>query len=71
MCLDIHTKFHKDWFNHSKVNRGGYSYRERHTQQGDLISLLLFFQNKDSGLKIITTVQSVIAFYMFEIPDED
>jgi hypothetical protein len=21
-CHDIHTKFHSDWFRHSKVNRG-------------------------------------------------
>jgi hypothetical protein len=22
-CLDIHTKFHKDWFRHSEVDKGG------------------------------------------------
>jgi hypothetical protein len=22
---DMHAKFHKDWFRHSKVNRGGYT----------------------------------------------
>jgi hypothetical protein len=36
---DIHTKFHKDWFRHSKANRG-----ETHRQQRDLISLLYFFK---------------------------
>jgi hypothetical protein len=41
-------KFHKDWFRHSKVDGGGYTYRQ--TQQGDLISIL---QNKESRLKII------------------
>jgi hypothetical protein len=43
----MHSKFQKDWFRHSKVERGGI-YR----QQDDLISLLLFFQNKKSRLKI-------------------
>jgi hypothetical protein len=48
-CHDIHTKFHKDWFSHSEVNRRD-SYA--HRQQGNLISLLLVFQNKESRLKI-------------------
>jgi hypothetical protein len=25
-CHDIHTKFDKDWFRHSKVNMGGYTF---------------------------------------------
>jgi hypothetical protein len=25
-CSDIHTKFHKDWFMHSKVNRAGFTH---------------------------------------------
>jgi hypothetical protein len=33
------TKFRKDWFSHSNVNKGG---THRHTD----IRLLLFFQNK-------------------------
>jgi hypothetical protein len=24
-CPDIHTKFYKDWFRHSKVDRGGFT----------------------------------------------
>jgi hypothetical protein len=28
-------------------------HRETHIQHGDLISLLLFFQNKESGLKMV------------------
>jgi hypothetical protein len=36
---DIRTKFHKDWFRHSKVSREGYMHR----QEGDLISLLFIF----------------------------
>jgi hypothetical protein len=54
-CHDTHAKFNKDWFSHSKV-RGidlqTYTEIRRrtdthiHRQQGDFISLLLFFQNK-------------------------
>jgi hypothetical protein len=33
----IHTNFHKDWFRHSKVNRGD---SQTHRQHGDRISLL-------------------------------
>jgi hypothetical protein len=43
----VHTMFHKDWFRHSKVDREGHT----DTQQGNLISLLPFFQNKESRLK--------------------
>jgi hypothetical protein len=39
-CHDIHTKFHKDWFSHSEVDRGD---SQTHKQHGDIISLLLFF----------------------------
>jgi hypothetical protein len=35
-----------------RKNYGGYTSRYRDRQQGDLIGLLLIFQNKDSGLKI-------------------
>jgi hypothetical protein len=51
-CHDVYTKFHKDWLIHSKVNMGG---GEMHRQHGDFISLLLFFQNKESGLKMAPT----------------
>jgi hypothetical protein len=34
-CLDIRTKFHKEWFEHSEVKGEG------HRQHGDHISLLL------------------------------
>jgi hypothetical protein len=40
---------------HSKVKdigRHTQQHKTRHTQQGDLISLVLFFQNKESRLKI-------------------
>jgi hypothetical protein len=46
-CYDIHTKFHEDYFGNSVVNMGD---SEAHRQHGDLISLLTFFQNKESWL---------------------
>jgi hypothetical protein len=42
------TRFHKDWFRHSKVD---WMYSQIHRQHGDLISLLLFFRNKDNMIK--------------------
>lgn len=42
-CHDVHTKFHKDWFMHS---RGIHKYRD------DGLSLLSFFRSKDIRLKI-------------------
>jgi hypothetical protein len=45
-CHDIRTKFHKDWFSHSKVDRVWDT--KAHRQRGDLVSLFLFFQNKES-----------------------
>jgi hypothetical protein len=49
-CLDIHTKFHKDLFSHSKFNSGD-THTDTHRQQGYFISLLLYFQNKKNGLR--------------------
>jgi hypothetical protein len=54
-CLNIHAKSHRDWFAYLKVNRG-HTYTDTHTahtyrQQGDLISVLLKYQNKESRLK--------------------
>jgi hypothetical protein len=43
-CRDILSNFHKDWYRHSKVDRGD-------KQHGDRISLYLFFQNKESRPK--------------------
>jgi hypothetical protein len=40
---DIHTKFDKDWFKHSKVNRGEFTNTKPQRQNGDCISLLSFF----------------------------
>jgi hypothetical protein len=41
---DIHTKFREDLFRLSKLTGGD---THTHRQQGDLIILLLFFQNKE------------------------
>jgi hypothetical protein len=46
-CHDTHAKFGKEWFTHSKVNRGN-SLTHR---QDDHISLLFFLKNKESRLK--------------------
>jgi hypothetical protein len=47
-CHDIHTEFLTDWFRHSNVDTEEYTHR----QQGDLISVVLFFENKEGMLKI-------------------
>jgi hypothetical protein len=39
-CHDINTKFHRDWFRHSEVNMGGYTYRHTERQECDVISVL-------------------------------
>jgi hypothetical protein len=50
----IYTKFHKDWFRHSKVDRKNTQTLRQH---GGLISLLAFFKNKESRLKSRITQQ--------------
>jgi hypothetical protein len=40
--------FHKDWFRHSKVDRGD---SQTHRQYGDLISLFYFFKIRKVGKK--------------------
>jgi hypothetical protein len=53
MLHDIHAKFHEDWFGHSKVNEGDtHTDTRTHRQESDFISLLLFFRNKGSMLKL-------------------
>jgi hypothetical protein len=54
MWHDIHSKFRDDWFMHSEVVRG--IHLETHRQQGDLISLYLILQNKESRLRIAKTI---------------
>jgi hypothetical protein len=44
----MHTEFHKDWFRHSKVDIRD---SQTHRQHGDLMSQLLFFQNKENKLQ--------------------
>jgi hypothetical protein len=36
----VHTRFYKDWFRHSEVDKGD---TQTHRQHGDLMSLLLFY----------------------------
>jgi hypothetical protein len=48
-CHDIHTKFHKDWFRHSKVYMGGYTDTE--VAWWCHRGLRIFFQNKESRLQ--------------------
>jgi hypothetical protein len=48
-CRDIRTKVHKYWFRHSKADMGGDA--RTSGEQRDFISLLYFFQNKESGIK--------------------
>jgi hypothetical protein len=38
-CHDIHTKFHKDWFRHSKFNRGIH----RHTDSMTIAYSYIYF----------------------------
>jgi hypothetical protein len=48
---DIHTKFHKNWFRHSNVDRGDtHTQTQRH--KANLIRPLLVFQNKEVQLKM-------------------
>jgi hypothetical protein len=44
----MHTKFLKDWFRLSKVDRGA---KQTYRQHGDLIILLLFVKNEECRLK--------------------
>jgi hypothetical protein len=46
MIYTVYAKFHRDWFSHSKVDRG-----DTHIQHVDLIGLLSFFQNKKGRQK--------------------
>jgi hypothetical protein len=43
-CRDVCTMFHIDWSSHSIVSEDTHT---EHTQQSDVLSLLLFFQNKE------------------------
>jgi hypothetical protein len=50
-CHDMHTKLYKDWFTHSKVERGN---TQIHRQHGDHISILNFFKVRKVGyIKIL------------------
>jgi hypothetical protein len=45
----MHTKFHKDWFRHSKINKGGFT----DTQHDDIINLPLFFSEQGNWAKTV------------------
>jgi hypothetical protein len=60
---DIYTKFHKDWFRHSKVYMRGCEDSRIHRQHDDLIRLLLFFQNKESRLKMKRRFIRLVSVY--------
>jgi hypothetical protein len=49
-CHDIHTKFHRDWFNRSKVNKGN-----THTHTVSWFHELTFPQNKETWAKRTVT----------------
>jgi hypothetical protein len=57
----MHTKFHKDWFRHSKADG------RIHRQHDDPISLL---QNKESRLKIEFTVDKISKYKINRILSE-
>jgi hypothetical protein len=59
---DMHIKFHNEYFEHSRVDKGG---TQLHRQSFDSISLLLFFQNMENRLK--TNVSSMIILYIASI----
>jgi hypothetical protein len=42
MCYDVHTKFHKDWFRHSEVDKGD-AQTQTQREHVDLLRLPLFF----------------------------
>jgi hypothetical protein len=48
----MHKKFHKVWFRHSEVDKGGFREIEARREQGDLTRLILVLKNKESRLKI-------------------
>jgi hypothetical protein len=49
-CHDIHTEFHKERFNISKVDIGGDT--QTYRQHGDLISVLSFLKIRKVGYKL-------------------
>jgi hypothetical protein len=55
--------FHHTWVQvfSSKVNRRGYTYRHTQRQQGDVIGVLLLFQNRERGLKAHTCLIALVS----------
>jgi hypothetical protein len=51
-CIYINIKILKDWLSHSKdTNMDAHTNTHTHKKEGDLISLLIFFQGKKRRLK--------------------
>jgi hypothetical protein len=48
-CHDIHTKFHKDWFGHSEINKGD---TQTHRQHYDRISLVFSVRSYFEKIKV-------------------
>jgi hypothetical protein len=65
-CHNIHTKFHTDWFRHSKVDGGGGGFTDSMVLA---VAYFLFFQNKESRLKYILSskLHSLRVSYIFSI----
>jgi hypothetical protein len=61
VVIYVHTKFHKDRFRHSEVNRGD---TQIHIQKGDLVSLFLFFQNKEWRLIKVRDVNLLVTQFI-------
>jgi hypothetical protein len=51
-CHNVHIRFHKDWLRHSEADRGRFIDTQTPTEHGDLISIHLFFQNRENRLTI-------------------
>jgi hypothetical protein len=67
MGLGVHTKFHNDWFRHSKVVRGGYTHGHTDTQTARRFHKPTFiFWEKESTLNM-TGKQQEVTFCLFEI----
>jgi hypothetical protein len=49
-------RFHKYWFRHSNFSKGD---TQTHRQHPDVLSFLLFFQNKGSKLNIVLACEEL------------
>jgi hypothetical protein len=63
---DIHMEFHKNWFKNLKVGRWDSQPQTDNRERGKLIRVLLYFQNKKSGLKRSRHC-AVLRFYLIRL----